>query len=516
MDTLSPPPHPTAPPSHHSPPSCSTIITYSPSSLHHDIDTPFEDRNSTIIPPHSSSPPLVRVGRMRWAILASGCLVLFGNYYAYDNPAALNKPLQQHLGLSDDEYAYILNLLYTVYSVPNIVLPWISGYIADRLGHRRILIWVSVIVVLGHMIVCLGVERRNVPVMIVGRVVFGMAESLSVVQSAMTIKYFRGQELAMALGVNLCMSRLGSVLNDVLTPLIWSRTNVDVAFWGGFVTCVLSLGSALVLVVLDRRQSRKLGDRREREEEDALGHAVRREEDGEEEEKEQEEKWQELSEDQDHEHQHQHQRHQPLSSSQTNVPKKGLAKVKKIVRDMAGFSLSTWILMTLACLLVGVIVPFNSIHAGFLQMRWYHDDPKHAAQVTTVPDLLAAVLVIPFGYFVDNYGHKSWLFMLTGLLIGSAHVALGLFRLATPIPALTLLGIATAINSLFQSAIPTLVAEEQIATVFGLYTSGINLVLVVVPLIVAKLMTLDPTTYTHVEIMFASIGFFGFILAVWL
>ncbi|KAF9004423.1 hypothetical protein BGZ52_009124, partial [Haplosporangium bisporale] len=231
------------------------------------------DRNSTIIPPHSSSPPLVRVGRMRWAILASGCLVLFGNYYAYDNPAALNKPLQQHLGLSDDD-----------------------GYIADRLGHRRILIWVSVIVVLGHMIVCLGVERRNVPVMIVGRVVFGMAESLSVVQSAMTIKYFRGQELAMALGVNLCMSRLGSVLNDVLTPLIWSRTNVDVAFWGGFVTCVLSLGSALVLVVLDRRQSRKLGDRREREEEDALGHAVRREEDGEEEEKEQEEKWQELSE----------------------------------------------------------------------------------------------------------------------------------------------------------------------------------------------------------------------------
>lgn len=50
----------------------------------------------------------------------------------------------------------------------------------------------------------------------------------------------------------------------------------------------------------------------------------------------------------------------------------------------------------------------------------------------------------------------------------------------------------------------------------GLYISGINFVLVVVPLIVAKLMTLDPTTYTHVEIMFASIGFFGFALAVWL
>jgi len=95
-----------------------------------------------------------------------------------------------------------------------------------------------------------------------------------------------------------------------------------------------------------------------------------------------------------------------------------------------------------------------------------------AAQVTTVPDLLAAVLVIPFGYFADHYGQKSWLFMLTGLLIGSAHVALGLFHLATPVPALTLLGIATAIMSLYQSAIPTLVKEEQISTVLYVWGGG--------------------------------------------
>ncbi|KAG0026121.1 hypothetical protein BGZ81_006608 [Podila clonocystis] len=540
MDTLTPPPppHSSTPPSHFSRPSCSTIITSHPSSLHHDIDTPVEDKAPIIQPPLPHPPP-ARVGRIRWAILASGCLVLFGNYYAYDNPAALNQPLQQHLRLGDDEYAYVLNLLYTVYSVPNIVLPWISGYAADRLGHRRIMCWASLVVVLGHMIVCLGVERRNVAMMIVGRVVFGMAESLGVVQAALTIKYFRGQELAMALGVNLCISRLGSVLNDVLTPLIWSRSNVVVAFWGGFVTCVVSLTSALVLVVLDRWQERKSGDH-QRGQEGEVGHEEQvlgmEQEQAERDQEEKEGEKQELSavtkagggrqsldpslesplkeSFRDHDLGHHH------HSTDANVPKTGLAnvaaKVKIIVRDMAGFTLSAWILLAMACLLVGVIVPFNSIHAGFLQMRWYHDDPKHAAQVTTVPDLLAAILVIPFGYFADHYGQKSWLFMLTGLLIGSAHVALGLFHLATPIPALVLLGLATAIMSLFQSAIPTLVTEEQIATVFGLYISGINFVLVVVPLIVAKLMTLDPATYTHVEIMFASIGFFGFTLAVWL
>lgn len=31
---------------------------------------------------------------MRWIILFLACCLLFGNFYAYDNPAALNIPLQ--------------------------------------------------------------------------------------------------------------------------------------------------------------------------------------------------------------------------------------------------------------------------------------------------------------------------------------------------------------------------------------------------------------------------------------
>lgn len=44
--------------------------------------------------------------------------------------------------------------------------------------------------------------------------------------------------------------------------------------------------------------------------------------------------------------------------------------------------------------------------------------------------------------------------------------------------------------------------------------SSYNLAFVVFPMIVAKLMTVDPTVYTHVEIFFSSMGFFGFLLAI--
>ncbi|KAG0327318.1 hypothetical protein BG004_002789, partial [Podila humilis] len=481
------------------------------------------------------------VGRMRWAILASGCFILFGNYYAFDNPAALNQPLQEYMRLTNDEYAYFLNLLYTVYSIPNIFLPWVVGYIAHRIGHHRLMIVVSLLVVLGHMVVCLGLEHRNKAVMLFGRVVFGLAESLNVVQASITIKYFRGKELAMALGINLCVARLGTVLNDIVTPIIWSIANVPTAFWGGFVVCVLSCLSAVVVVSLDRQLSRRYNNTESGHgEEPAEPHGRGR----------------------DHRHRHcfpsrknvteQAQQQEPsglgpLSSSskvatllfenENNLEQQELTlqnadwpppnhaeqrpskarmfatNARKLMSGMAGFSLATWLLLAMGCLLLGVIVPFNSIHAGFLQMRWYHNDPKKASQITTVPDLLAAILVIPFGYFVDHYGQKSWLFMLSGLLAGSSHVALGLFRIPSPVPALITLGISMAIQALFQSVLPKLVSEDQLATVFGLYISGMNFMLVVIPMIVAKLMTIDPNTYTYVEIMFVSIGYFGFGLA---
>lgn len=82
----------------------------------------------------------------------------------------------------------------------------------------------------------------------------------------------------------------------------------------------------------------------------------------------------------------------------------------------------------------------------------------------TVPDLLSAVLVLPIGFFVDHYGMKSWLFMLSGLIIGSCHFVLGLIPIPTPVPALMALGIASAIGATITSAIPVLVKSDQIAT----------------------------------------------------
>jgi MFS family permease len=60
--------------------------------------------------------------------------------------------------------------------------------------------------------------------MLVGRVVFGLGgESMSVAQSAIVSMWFKGKELAFALGINLSVSRLGSVLNSNTIPSLYDN-----------------------------------------------------------------------------------------------------------------------------------------------------------------------------------------------------------------------------------------------------------------------------------------------------
>ncbi|CAO3569758.1 unnamed protein product [Mortierella alpina] len=514
-----------------------------------------------LISPHRSRPVSGSSSHVRWIILATTSTVLLGNYYAFDNPAALNQPLQTYMQMDDDTYAYFINILYTSYSLPNIVLPWLGGYAVDKFGQRRLLIALSATVALGHFVVCLGVQSRSVPAMVLGRVFFGAGESLAVTQSAITVKYFRGKELAMALGINLCVSRLGSVVNDILTPYIWSKSDVPTAFWGGFVSCTLSFLTACLLVWMDRRFSPTSGEftqlpmtstttnhgniRFSIEEDNRLQRSPLRHQQTratpvavmgrydppnvvsrragasvdeefidmevlgssatkkmttaestflthsriDKDEAEVDEEGSDFGSSssefeilnghrdaaQDMEYGRQGEegdsdgdegtssrKTMRRASDNSNGPL--LQQILSIMLVALDYTQSFWVLFAMTFLLVGVQVPFNSIHAGFLQMRWYHNDPQKAAQIMTVPDLISALLILPVGYFVDHYGQKSWLFMVCGLVIGFSHFVLGIIPVNSPVPALLALGIASAIGAIFTSAIPALVRSHQIAT----------------------------------------------------
>jgi len=157
--------------------------------------------------------------------------------------------------------AFEFNMLYSVYSFPNIILPLFGGYLIDYIGIRFSIILFSTLLTAGQAIFAIGCSAGNYPIAILGRFVFGLGgESLNVGQSTVVVNWFRGQELAMALGANVGVSRIGSVLNDFTEPQMYEATgSIDFGLWVGFGICVGALICGIVLVSLDKRADILMG-----------------------------------------------------------------------------------------------------------------------------------------------------------------------------------------------------------------------------------------------------------------
>lgn len=121
--------------------------------------------------------------------------------------------------LSDLQY----NSLYSIYSFPNVVLPLVGGLIIDKMGVRVGTFVFSSILILGQTIFMLGGYYEKYWLMMMGRFVFGLGgECLVVSQSTVISQWFKANEIALALGLNITASRLGSSVNSALTPILYS------------------------------------------------------------------------------------------------------------------------------------------------------------------------------------------------------------------------------------------------------------------------------------------------------
>ena len=85
------------------------------------------------------------------------CFFLVGSCFCYDSPGALETQLESQFHMNSASYS----LLYTVYSIPNMILPIIGGIFLDRIGIRVGLILFSCILTLGQFVYMLGGYSGN-------------------------------------------------------------------------------------------------------------------------------------------------------------------------------------------------------------------------------------------------------------------------------------------------------------------------------------------------------------------
>jgi len=142
----------------------------------------------------------------RWLVLFFVSLTMFGNYYVYDCIAPIADLLTKQLGFSDAN----IGLLQAIYSAPNVVMVLVGGYVVDRIGTRKAIFIFGTLCFFGSAVTCIS---GALGVMAAGRLTFGLgAESLIVAVTTACAKWFRGKDLSFAFGINLMISRAGTLL----------------------------------------------------------------------------------------------------------------------------------------------------------------------------------------------------------------------------------------------------------------------------------------------------------------
>lgn len=119
-------------------------------------------------------------------------------------------------------------------------------------------------ITIGQIVFALGLSIKSWPVMFLGRVLYGFGgESMGVANSAILADWFKGKELALAFGLNLSIARLGSVMNNLVSPAIANSADVVFALWFGVILCGAGVGCVLIFSPIDKKMDEVIARNKE-------------------------------------------------------------------------------------------------------------------------------------------------------------------------------------------------------------------------------------------------------------
>ncbi|HZQ23696.1 MAG TPA: MFS transporter [Terriglobales bacterium] len=352
----------------------------------------------------------------RWMVLIFVSLTMFGNYYVYDCIAPIADLLARQLGFSDSN----IGLLQAIYSIPNVFMVLIGGYIVDRIGTRKAIFIFGTLCFIGAGVT---VMAGKLPVMASGRLIFGLgAESLIVAVTTATAKWFRGKELSFAFGINLMISRLGTWLaqnSPTWAKGAYTNWRSPLLIAVGFSTlCIIG---AIIYWLLEIYAEK---------------------------------------------------RYQIGQAGSTD---------KVVFRDIYKFGLSYWYIVALCIVFYSAIFPFETFAIKFF-MEAHHTSRELGGFLVSILTAFTMFGTPVFGMFVDKLGKRALLMMLGSTLLIPVYLMMAYSNVTLYVP-MAMMGVAfSLIPAVMWPSVAYIVDQSKLGTAYGLMTmiqniglAGLNL-----------------------------------------
>ena len=340
----------------------------------------------------------------RWTVLIFISLAMFGNYYVYDCIGPLADLLARQLHFSDSN----IGLLQAIYSIPNVFMVLIGGYIVDRIGTRKAIFLFGSICLVGSIVTALS---PALAVMASGRLIFGLgAESLIVAVTTATAKWFRGKELSFAFGINLMIARFGTWLaqnSPTWANSAYSNWRTPLLISVGFATfCVTG---AIVYWIMEAYAEKKF-----------------------------------------------------------EVGQQGSTD-KVVFSDIFKFSLSYWYIVALCIVFYSAIFPFETFAIKFF-IEALGTSRQLGGFLISILTAFTMFGTPVFGLFVDKLGKRALLMMLGSMLLIPVYLMMGYTHISLYVP-MAMMGIAfSLVPAVMWPSVAYIVDQSKLGTAYGLMT----------------------------------------------
>lgn len=409
------------------------------------MTNPSSGSATTILP----QPPRV----YRWIVLVFISMAMFGNYYIYDAVSPLADVLVKQLGFTDSD----IGLLQGIYSLPNIFMVLIGGFIIDRLGTKRSTFIFAALCLIGSVITALSSQLFY---MAAGRLVFGLgAESLIVAVTTAIAKWFKGKELSFAFGINLTIARLGSFA--ALNSPSWASKYYE--HWQGpllisVVFGVVCVVGAVVYWILESKAEKTY----------QIGEAG--------------------------------------------------ATDKVQFSDIFKFGKSYWYIVALCITFYSGIFPFQTFAVKFF-IEAHGTSRELGGFLSSMLTLFAMAATPLFGLLVDKIGKRSLFMMFGSLLLVPVYLMMAYTHISLYVP-MAMMGIAfSLIPAIMWPSVSYLVEQSKLGTAYGLMTLIENIGLAGFNFLIgwandySAASAANPSGYALGMWIFSVLGFVGFLFA---
>jgi hypothetical protein len=425
----------------------------------------------------------------RWVALILLSSMMFFSYMFVDVLSPLQSLLQTQRGWTPESYGMFASSEYFL----NVFVFFLifAGVILDKMGIRFTAILSGVVMVVGASIkyyaisdsfIGSGMETwlgsfwtsfpASAKLASVGFMIFGCGvEMAGITVSKAIVKWFRGKELALAMGIEMAIARLGVFAVFRLSPRI--ADGIDIPKPVLFVTILLLIGlmNFIIYTLLDKKLDKQMGEAGV-EPEDPF-------------------KWSDL----------------------------------KIL-----FTSKTFLIVAGLCVLYySAIFPFQKFAANMLESR-LGISSQDASDIFSWFPIGAMILTPPLGFFLDRFGKGASMLIIGAILMTTCHLIFSLvpaesFTEPIAYSAIVVLGVSFSLvpASLWPS-VPKLVENRYLGSAYSIIFWIQNIGLMGFPMLIGYALTAtnkgvtDPKLYDYTVpmLIFASLGVLAFFLGLWL